>query len=899
MRRPPPPFARRLLERALRGDPAGPAILGDLHEDFVRVARARGPAAARRWYVRQALPLAAGRWSASRVGRAAHLIRSVFLGDSDMTGPSWLRGFLQDGAYAARTLRRTPAFALFTAAVIGLGVGATTAVFSVLKPLVLAPLPFEDPGRLVWVANAARPDATSLSAFTSRTSNLRDFRERARSFDGLTGYNAFFDQGAYTLTGTGEPERLVGAGVADDFLDVLGVAPALGRDFTPEEGVVGGPRAVLLSHGFWVRRFAADPSIVGRSITLNDAPVSVVGVLPASFDFTSVFSPGVTVDFLLPWPIADETDRQGNTTFMIGRLRPGVTAEAAQADLDAIVTALQEEQPRRWGLGAKVTPLQAHISGPFRPALLLLAAAAGTLLLIVCVNVSNLILSRAPGRAREVAVRKALGASRGRLVRQLVLETLGVSLAGAALGSVLAWGATRLVAGSAAIRIPLLDDVHVDASALLFAASVAVVTGLLVGLVPALQVAEGGEATVLRSGGRGASASRSARRMRETLVIAEVTLACVLLVAGGLLVRSFRAVLDVDLGFDPGHLVAWQLNPSLDFQSDLERTDFYAALRDRVAETPGVERVGLVDASPLGRNRTWGFRVADRPEAEDAPGFSLFPHMIDPGYLPAMGIPLVAGRNFTRDDTEDSEPVVLINEEGARRAFPGEEAVGKRILQGGPDQVRTIVGVVKDVRHLSPEVDSGIEVYFPLTQVGDFGTLDMVVRSTLTDAGAAAAVSAVLRQVDPSMPTREFWTMESRVDRAVSARRFTLGILTAFGMAALLLAGLGIYGVLAHSVAERTPEIGIRMALGASAGGVVWSVLGRTLVLTSVGIAVGAVVSFGGRGLVGSLLYGVSATDPATFVGMGLVLLAVAGAAGAIPALRAARTTGVRALRAE
>jgi len=893
----PPPFARRILERALRDDPAGPAILGDLLEDFAGEARRRGRAAARRWYVRQALPLALGRWTRRRLGGLAHRTRSIFLGDTDMNGPSWLRSLLVDGAYAARTLRRSPAFAVFTAAVIGLGVGAATSVFSVLKPLVLAPLPFEDPGRLVWIANAARPGATSLSAFTSRTSNLMDFRERAGSFEAITGYNAFFDQRAYTLTGTGEPERLVGAGVADDFLDVLGVEPLLGRSFTPQEGLVDGPPAVLLSHGFWVRRYAADPSIVGRAITLNEEPVTVVGVLPATFDFTSIFSPGVTVDFLLPWPIAPETDRQGNTTFMIGRLRPGASTASAQSELDAIVTALQEEQPRRWGLGAKVTPLQEHVAGPFRPALLLLAAAAATLLLIVCVNVSNLILSRAPGREREVAVRKALGASRWRLARQLVLETLGISLAGAALGTVLSWGVTRQVAGGAATRIPLLAGVRVDGGALVFAIGVAVATGLLVGLVPALRVAEGGEATVLRSGGRGASASRSARRMREGLVIVEVTLACLLVVAGGLLVRSFRAVLDVDLGFDPDHLVAWQLNPSVDFESDQARTDFYAALADRVAAVPGVTSVGFVDAAPLDRNRTWGFRVADLPEDEDAQGYSLFPHLASPGYLPTLGVPLVAGRNFTRDDTGDSERVVLINETGARRAFgDARSAVGRRIENG---REWTIVGVVKDVHHLSPELPSGTEVYFPWTQNADFGTLDMVVRSDLPDARVAAAVSTVLHDIDPSMPTREFWTMAARVDRVVSARRFTLSVLSAFGFAALVLAGLGIYGVLANNVAERKPEIGIRMALGASTGTVVWGVLGRTLALTGVGVVAGALLSIGGGKLVASMLFGVGVADPATFVGMGVILFAVAGLAGAVPALRAARTTGVRALRAE
>ncbi len=894
----PPVFARRIIERSLEGDPAGPAALGDLHEDFVRVVRTRGAAAARRWYLREALLLAAGRWATRLARHTSNLFRRFLSGDPDMYG-SFPGGLAQDAVYAARTLRRTPTFALFTAAVIGLGVGATTAVFSVLKPLVLAPLPFEDPGRLVWVANSAAPGATSLSAFTSRASNLRDFRERARSFEGLTGYNAFFDQGAFTLTGDGAPERLVGAGVAADFLDVLGIQPILGRSFTPEEGLWQGPPAIILSHGFWVRRFGADPSVVGRSILLNGVSTPVVGVLPETFNFTSVFSPGVPVDFLQTFPVADETDRWGNTMSFIGRLRPGATPEEAQSDLDAVVARLQEEQPGRWGLGAEVTPLQAHISGPLRPALRLLATAAGTLLLIVCVNVSNLILARAPGRTREFAIRKALGAPGRRLLRQLMLETLGIALAGAALGSALAWGAIRMVSGSVGVRIPMLDGVGVDASALLFATAVAIVTGLVVGLAPALRVAEGGEAEVLRSGGRGAGVSRSARRMSEMLVVAEVTLTCVLLVGGGLLVRSFQAVLDVDLGFEPSQLVAWQLNPSLDFESELERTDFYSALRERVAAVPGVEAVGFVDAAPLDRNRTWGFQLADRPVSDDDPGFTFFPHLVDPGYLPAMGIRLMAGRNFTPDDVAESESVVLINETGARQAFPGEEAVGRHILQGRGGQERIIVGVVADVHHLSPELKSGIEIYFPWTQNGDFGTLDMVVRSSLPSVRASSSVSAVLHEIDPRMPTREYWTMESRVDRVVSARRFTLAVLTAFGGAALLLAALGIYGVLAHSVAERTPEIGIRMALGASATDVVRSVLGRTLLLTGVGIGAGALISVGGGRLVSSLLYGVNTTDPVTFLGMGLLLLAVAVAAGAIPALRAARTTGVRALRSE
>lgn len=885
----PPSAAVRILSAVLQSDPAARAILGDMHEDFVRVTVERGAGAARRWYWREALRLTGDR-----------LLRSplrVLRGAGGASVSFRLSALKQDGVWAARSIRRAPGFALFTALVIGLGVGAATSVFSVLEPLVLAPLPFEEPGRLVWIANQPASRGTSLSHVTSRSGNLRDFRERATLFEGLTGYNAFSEQTAFTLTGTGDPERLVGFGVAHDFLEVLGVQPLRGRGFSMEEGAWGGPPAIILSYGFWRTHLSSDPGIVGRTLTLNDVPRTVVGVLPSTFDFSSVFTPGVHVDFLLPYPVSDETDRHGNEVVILGRLRPGVAPEAAQADLDAVLETLSEEQPDRWGLSAYLTPLQAHLAGPFRPALLLLVAAAGVLLLIVCVNVSNLFLTRAPGRAREVAVRKALGASRRRLARQLVLESTGIALVGAAMGGVLAWFATDRVSAMAVLRIPLLDHVHVDAAALLFGAAVALVTGLVVSIVPALQVSEGDEASVLRATGRGSSADRRARRLREGLVIAEVTLACVLLVFGGLLVRSFRAVLDVDMGFDPAEAVAWQLNPTPDFANLRAKSTHFAALADRVSQVPGVEGVGLIDALPLGRNRNWILRVVGVPESDES-GVGFFPHIVDAGYLPAMRIPLTSGRNFTSHDTGETRPVVLMNESGARQVFEGQEPLG-RFIRLWQDEPWEVVGIVQDVRHVSPEEGPGVQVYMPMTQMGDYRTMDMVVRSRRRVDQIAGAVAGALREMDPAMPAREFWTVRSTVDRAVSARRFTLGILTAYGAAALLLAALGIYGVLAQSVAERAPEIAIRRALGASAPGVVGGILGHTLVLAGTGIAVGAVTSLGVTRLVASMLYGVGATDPVTFIVMALVLLCVAVAAAMLPALRAAHTRALEALRSE
>lgn len=891
----PPRAAVRLLTRALQRDPAAPAILGDLHEDFVEVADARGPAAARRWYWREALRLSLCRFGSARPRRPSS--------SAERARPARQRfdALWQDCAYGLRSLRRNPGFALFTAVVMGLGIGAATAVFSVMKPLVLAPLPFEEPHELVWIANEAEPGDDSLSAVTSRTANLVDFRARTRTMVGVTGFNAFLDHDPYTLTGGEEPELLVGADVAHDFLDVLGIEPLHGRGFLPEEGRVGGPRAVILSHDLWRRRLGGDEGVVGRSLSLNDRPYTVVGVLPRGFDFSSIFNPATPVDVLVPFPViaAGEGGFQGNTLHMIGRLRPGVTVAAAQAELDAILAALESEDPGRWGLGAVVTPLQAHIAGPFRPALYLLAAAAGAFLLLVCVNVSNLILARSVGRAREIVVRKALGAARGRLMRQLVVETLLISLSGAALGGVLAWQVTRLVAGQAGVRIPLLSGVRVDGAALLFAVAAALVAGLLSGLFPAFKMAEGREASVLRDGGSGMSAGRSAHRIRGTLIVAQVALACVLLMVTGLLVRSFAAVLAVDLGFDAANTVAWKLNPGRTFDAlgengmlD-EKRSFYAQLAAGVAEVRGVDEVGLIDELPLGINRSWPLSVVGAP-VEDEP-LQLFPHVVDPGYLPAMRIPLMEGRNLSPDDVEGTQPVVLINESGARRLFGDEPALGRRLRTWG-DWEWEVVGVVNDVRHVSPETGAGIEVYFPIAQMPDFWTLDLVVRSRLPATEVAAAVRAAVREVDPAVPTREFWTIQSTVDRAVSARRFTLSVLAAFGAAALLVAGLGIYGVVAHAVAERVPEIGIRRALGASAPGVVWTVMSRTLLLAGAGTAAGALLALVSARLLAALVYGVGVRDPGTFAVSILVLLTVAVCAALVPATRAARTPGLVAL---
>ncbi len=884
----PPGLAERLLTMVLGSSEEARTILGDLAEDHARVARRRGRFIAGLWYCWEAFSLSA---STATVG-AAEALR----------GGRGARGVAQDTRYAVRAIRRDPGFFVFATLIIGLGVGASTAVFSVVSPLLLLPLPMEEPHRLVLVENEA---GQGLSGVTSRTSNLRDFRERARTFEAMAGFNAFSGQGSYNMVGTGAPERLAGFEITDDFLDVLGIAPALGRDFTPEEGSFlgyhadgaarGGPNAVMLTHGFWVRRFGADPSVVGSSLRLNDHPHEVVGVLPPSFDFSSVFAPAQPVDILLPWPITDETDAWGNTTTIVGRLRDGVAVEAAQAELESILRTLEEEQPDRWGLGARVSPLQARIAQPYRPGMLLLVAAAGLLMLIVCVNLSNMLLARSPRRSREMAIRRTMGATRGRLVRQLLLESTLVALSGSVVGLGVAWAAVRHVAGTTGLDVPLLGSVGVDGPALAFSILVALLTGLAVGAAPAIRVGDGDEAEALSGSSRGSTAGPAGRRVRELLVVTEVAMACVLLVMGGLVLRSFQSVMRVDPGFDAEGLVAWELGTSREFDSLEGLMAYYDEIVASVEAVPGVSSVGLVDALPMGRNRTWGSRVVGKEYADDE-GESFFPHIVDHRYISAMKIPLVKGRLFTADDIAGSAPVAIVNETAARTMFPGglDAAIGQKIAMRSEIEV---VGIVADVKHRALELVPDNEVYLPMAQIPDFGTLDLVVRSELPPSVLAASVGTAVSTVDPELPTEDYRTMASVVERAVSSRRLTLQLLVAFAGSALMLAALGIYAVLSYSVTERTKEIGIRKALGESAVEIRRGLVVRTVGLALAGIVLGGLTALAGGRTLETLLFGVEPTDPVTFGAMIAIVLGVAFLSALVPAIKASRTDSATALR--
>ncbi|HEV2446113.1 MAG TPA: ABC transporter permease, partial [Candidatus Sulfopaludibacter sp.] len=630
---------------------------------------------------------------------------------------------VQDLRYAFRTLRRDAGFAVFAILIVGLGIGASSTVFSVLNTLLLRPLPFRDSGRLVWVANH---DTAGLSGQTTQVNYLLDLRRESRSFSDLAAYFAFYGVGDNKLTGEGEPERLSGVPVSDNFFQVLGIEPQIGRLFNADECRWKGPKAVLLSHGFWERRFASDRGIVGRPITLNEEPYTVIGVLPAWFDFAEIFAPGSHFDVYFPFPLTDETNRWGNTLAIVGRLKPGVTAGAVQAELTALAQQLTHDHPERNTFEGKISSLEEHVSGRVRPALVVLACAVGVVMLIVCANLCNLLLARTTARQKEIAIRTALGAGRRRLIRQMLTESLVLSCSGAALGVLLAVGGTRALAHLDSISIPLLPSVRTDGTALLFALAMAVLTGLVFGMVPALHVREAALHDALKDTGRGSTAGKEHHWSRNSLVVAEIAFACLLLVGAGLLIRSFVQVLDVNLGFHPEQAAAIRVDPDARFQTQEQQNAYFDEVLRRARDIPGVAAAGLSDALPLGRNRSWGSPAKGHTYARGQFPVS-YVRVVSDGYIRAMGIPLRAGRDFTDRDREKSAPAIIVNETLARRLWPGEDALGKIMSACGE---RTVVGIVGDVRHLALEQGAGNEMYLPIRQCRDFASVDLVVRTS-------------------------------------------------------------------------------------------------------------------------------------------------------------------------
>jgi predicted permease len=622
----------------------------------------------------------------------------------------------------------------------------------------------------------------------------------------------------------------------------------------------------------------------------------VVGVLPASFDFASVFAPASRIDLLEPFPICPETDRWGNTLAVVGRLKPGVTIQSAQAEFDTITPQLQRAHPERNRNGARLTSLQEQVSGRFRSAVFVLFCAVGCVLLVACTNLSNLLLARAASRRKEIAVRVALGAQRSRLFRQMLTESLLLAGCGAALGLPLALLATRMLAATHAISIPLLQTVRVDARALAFTLVAAGLTGLLFGVAPALQASRRDVHESLKDAGRGSSEGARGAWIRATLVVSEVALACVLLAAAGLLMRSFLKLLEVDPGFRAEQTAAWRIEMSPRYQTPAQQNAFYEQVVRKVQAIPGVESAGLTDALPFGRNRTWG--IAAKGETYTPETYPIaYPRMIDPGYIRTMKIPLRAGREFTPSDTAESRKVLVVNETMAERLWPDRDPLGQIALNGREEW--QVVGVVGNVRHSALEQEAGMEMYFPMQQNRDWGSMDLVIRARLPMASLVPSVRAELQTVDHDLPTSDFQTLDQLVDQSVSPRRFVTLLLGGFSFLALILASLGIYGVISYSINQRTNEIGIRIALGARPAAVLRLAIGQGVRLTLIGLAIGLGAAFTLTRVMSSLLFGVKAADPATFAAIALLLSGVAMVACYIPARRATQFDPIVALRCE
>lgn len=802
-----------------------------------------------------------------------------------------------DLRYAFRTLRRDRMFTIITVSILALGIAANTTVFSVVNTVLLRPLPLPEPQQLTWLTSgrasiAAGRESGGLSGVTYTVAAFEEFQRHNQSFQSLTSYNPFFGNSEYTLTGRFEPQPVAGAMVAANFFQTLGVQPEVGRLFTPEECQKGGRPAVLLSYPFWQRQFAGDPAIVGQAVTLSKQLVTVVGVLPPTFDFGSVFSPGLKIDVYVP-AIMDEIRNWGNTLALVGRLKPGASVTQAQTEADILLPRIKASHPEWWGdYTSTITGLKDFVSGKLRRSLIVLWSAVGLIMLIVCVNLSNLLLARAAARSKEFAMRTALGAGRGRLFRQLLTESVVLTSTGALLGLALAFGLTRYLAHQGSIALPLLSSVRVDSAALGWTMLIAGGAAILFGLTPALRVSSPNLQDTLKDSGHGISAGRKHEILRSALVVSEVALACVLLIGAGLLLRSFLRVLDVDLGFEPSRAAVIKVDYD-DGNSEAKRGAILQEMTRNIESIPGIESAGVADMLPLGRNRSWGLSAKGYVYPK---GYNLgaLVRIVTPGYLGAMGMHLRLGRDFTWQDAPQSEHTVIINEAAARHFWRGENPLG-RLAQVNNRDTR-VIGVISDVREHSLEVSADPEMYLPMTQAEPEGA-ELVVRTRLPPEALASSVMKTLRALNPGQPASEFRPLRQIVDHAVSPRRFFALLVTGFAVLGLVLASLGIYGVISYSVTRQTQEIGIRMALGASAWQVRFGVVAGALRLALVGIAMGAIGSLAAARWIATLLFGTTPTDPVTFAAIVVLLGAVAFVAGYIPARRASRIDPMVALR--
>ena len=815
-------------------------------------------------------------------------------------GLPWLEILMRDLRFTLRTLKGDSSFTVIAILILALGIGANIAVFSVVNTILLRPLPFPDSQQLVRIVEKDAKSNESGRTYTADATE--EFQHLNRSFHCVSGYFAFTGPNNFKLSGNVQPAPATGMLVAEGFFETLGVEPAIGRLFRHEEFIHHAQPAALLSYPYWKRQFNADRSIIGQTVDLSDKvdlnnkSVIVAGVLPESFDFGAVFSPGAKVDLFVPY-IMDDFRDDGNDLALVGRLKPGVTIGRAQSETDTLfpqLYAVKKHPEYGKPYTGQLTGLKQYISGKLRRSLIVLWCAVGVILLIVCVNLSNLLLARTAARGKEFAMRTALGAKRSQILRQLLTESLVLSTAGAGLGLGIAWAVLAWLAHQGSVSLPLLNMVRVDGAALTWTLLIAVGAAVLFGSTPALRMSRADLQEALKDGGHGACEGRKHDRLRSTLVVTEVTLACVLLVGAGLLLRSFLRVLDVDLGFEPSRAAAVSVDYD-DGGSPARQASIWQEVVSRASQIPGVEAAGISDNLPMSRNRGWGIAAKGSAQPKDKDFIPVFVYIVSPGYIRAMGMRLISGRDVSWDDLANNRAVVVINESVARRLWPGQNPVGRIAYAGGAQP--EVIGVIADVRESSVEEDGSAQMYLPATkQFGPEGSY-LVVRSKLPPAALATSVMQTLRDINPGQSASEFKPIQGLVDHATSPRRFFVLLVGVFAGLGLLLASLGIYGVISYSVTRQTQEIGIRMALGATQARVQLDVIKRTLQLALIGIAIGVIASYAVARLIASLLFQTAPTDPLTFAAMVVLLGVVALLAGYLPARRASKIDPMVALR--
>jgi predicted permease len=798
----------------------------------------------------------------------------------------------QDLVYTMRTLVSARGFALVALLTLALGIGANTAIFSVVRGVLLRPLPFPAADRVmrVWHAN---PSEDNLRSQVSEPDYL-DWKAASTAFASMGAYWYAPGGSGANLTGTGRPERLEGAYVTPGFFETLGASAAIGRTIRAEEAVQGDDRYMVLSHGLWQRRFGGDPAIVGKALTIDDEPYTVLGVMPRDFSF-----PADGIDFWAPVSLfgPDDIGRQRASRFLdvFGRLKPGATPEQAAGELAAVSQRIAAQEPENRGFTATtVLPMREALLGEVRRPLLVLMGAVAFVLLITCVNIASLLLARATARRRELAMRSALGAGRGRILRQLLTESLVLALLGGALGVALAFVSVRALGAIGAAELPRASAIRIDGAVLLFALGVSTAAGLLFGLLPALRATSPNLQEVLRAGARG-SVGGAGQRLRSALVVAEVALAAVLVVGAGLAAKSFSRLLDVDPGFQPQNVLAVRLGMS-DRYDDQTRAGYYESLLERIAAVPGVQSVGAAKNFPLrGTGEVRSPVLVPGSAAGAAERELRVPVMhVSADYFKAMGIPLRAGRAFGPGDREDAPPVWIVNESFARRHWPGESAVGKTIQLG--ETPIQIIGVVGDIRQRSLTEPAEPYAYIHYRQNMRSG-LSLAVRTTGEPLRLANAVREAVWSVDRDQTITSVETMSAVVGGNVARPRLLTSLLLLFGVMGLLLGALGIYGVLAFAVTQRRQEIGVRVALGASPRSVLALVVRQGMTLALAGVVVGVAGAAVLTRVMTAVLYEVRATDPATFATVIVVLLGAALVASWLPARRAVRVDPVQALR--